>query len=361
MKNKSKLLEKEIDGKKIAENVGWSMKNKDIFKKDFMGNNKKILIIPPNGLGDCLRSIHIVFKIKKKYPRNKIDFLVNKNNGFSNLFKKYSFIDEIIQYEMKSYSIKSYCNFFLSKFIPTIYKINKRNYDYIMTFNPNPLRRLICLLSKCNNKIIKRNFNEHLARAPNAMLEDFEEFDQEITESLKITPAINERKILDKFKLKKKKYILLNFFSKDPAKEFKKINILINDLKENKAYILVLVGKSKDNIKRKGVMDLVNKTSLEEVMVLIKNSKVFVTIDGGLLHLSTLLKVPTFALCTVLNSEYVKPINSNHFFKAFNSEGMNNSSPLMVNKNLKNESLAEKISEKDLVKDINKFLNLKNE
>ncbi|MGC8776280.1 MAG: glycosyltransferase family 9 protein, partial [Minisyncoccia bacterium] len=118
-----------------------------------------------------------------------------------------------------------------------------------------------------------------------------------------------ERKFLENFKLKKGKYCIVGLGSSSehknwPVEYFAEV---AKYLKEQ-GYKIVLIGSKEslvkvENFKKYFGNDFVNlifKTSLEELCLLIKNSKMVVGNDTSFIHIGIAFKIPT--VCPILNT-----------------------------------------------------------
>jgi ADP-heptose:LPS heptosyltransferase len=118
--------------------------------------------------------------------------------------------------------------------------------------------------------------------------------------------------ILKKHDLRPKEYVLLDLYpqhlERDPRRWYY-YDELIESLRK-KGIGVVTAGLNKNHQAISGITDLVNKTNFNELVDLIKNAKVTVSLDTSFFHLSYSLGTPTIALFGPVNPEDRKPHNS---------------------------------------------------
>ncbi len=116
---------------------------------------------------------------------------------------------------------------------------------------------------------------------------------------------------LNNFGLKEKEYVVVNPFSNFPLKEWKLNNWakLITKLVDSGLEVVV-TGLKSDASKMQSLLpeikvkDLVGRTSIRELMALIKGSKLVVSNDSSPVHIANALGVPAFTIYTATSSRY---------------------------------------------------------
>ncbi len=115
-------------------------------------------------------------------------------------------------------------------------------------------------------------------------------------------------RVLSKFSLKYKGFVVINPFSNFPLKEWALENWAGFIRKVDRR--VVVIGLPKDRIKVERLktladfIDLVGKTSLRELMALIKASEVVVSNDSAPVHIANALGVPALTVYTSTSSKY---------------------------------------------------------
>lgn len=89
-----------------------------------------------------------------------------------------------------------------------------------------------------------------------------------------------------------------------------------------------MIGKSGSHKADPDCVDLINKTTIQEAAIIVKNAKLLVAVDGGLMHLGIAQNAPIIAIFKTIHSKYRSPINSSYsYFKAIdkiNESGASN-------------------------------------
>ncbi|NIA11033.1 MAG: hypothetical protein GWP10_15215 [Nitrospiraceae bacterium] len=108
------------------------------------------------------------------------------------------------------------------------------------------------------------------------------------------------------FNLKDKDYIACQIISNNPKRDYplKKWTEIFNSFPKIK---FVILGAMKDlkktsNIHSRNVINLCGKTNIEQAILLIDHSRLFIGLDSGLSHISTVLGKNT--ICIIDNSKY---------------------------------------------------------
>jgi hypothetical protein len=201
-------------------------------------------------------------------------------------------------YDLFMHSVGGLVNFYywnpekIKKFCPLLYewiiqyKTFKEKFNY---WGPDNGSAYTYAIAKANNK------HKLQIGDINSTLKIKKEFD------FPLPYTDNEDKILEKFNLQNTNFITINrqISRLDPTTEGTKMwslnnmNELIRKIKEKYPNMtLVQLGYSKENSKTLGGIDvnLIGKTTIEDIKVLIKNSFLHVDCEGGFAHLRNALK-----------------------------------------------------------------------
>lgn len=251
----------------------------------------------------------VAYLIKKNYPSTTIHFFSNRANRAAELVKHSSYVDKVIEYDFSTYTILHYFKFYATQFLLLVKRL--KGYDYILTIVPNPLRKSLLAATK-TPKMVNNNKKVHQIQACVDLLKPFDIQTKLIYDSLLAIP--NENKILKRFHLKKKDYLLFNLHANHP--EYKQ---LLETLA--KRHYVVLIGQEKKPCYIKNVQNLTNKTTITEAAAIVKNARLFISIEGGLMHVAIAQNVPTIGIFGPVHSSFRRPINSNYtYFHAIDLE-----------------------------------------
>ena len=275
----------------------------------------KILVIPPNGIGDNMMFLPLIYYLKKELNA-EIHVLSNKSNKAAEIMERCDYIDKVLKFEFKSdpYSVTEYALFFIRQYFALLKNIRSGRYNYILTINPNILINSILLNFNKNRTIVEKNFKESQYKAAFNLLKQFAPA-KEGPDYPKLIDIKDSYKILTKFKIKKP-YVCIAPFGNSRSRSYTKYQQLINYLRNKKVQI-VMVGRHKDHKKEEEIVDLVNQTTIAELIAVISNSKLMIAVDSGIMHIGIVQKVPIIGLFGSVSSKFRKPLNKKIYFKAY--------------------------------------------
>ncbi len=305
-----------------------------------------ILFRSPNWLGDIVMSIPAIKSLKKEYPDSKIYILSKK--GLANIFSFLKEIDEVIPYE------KGFKNLF------TISKsLRNKKFDIFISLPNSFESALIGLFAKVPERIgyskdlrcpiltncIKRTpeiLNKHHTfyylnlLKESGLVKDFIA-DVKLTDAQKIN-SIKE-KMYDKF-FKNSGKIKIGIhpgaaYGKTkmwPVENYVELIKLL--LKEYDATIYLIGSKNELNtsIKIKKKVDeveiITGKTTIYELVGVIKNFDLFISNDSGPMHLAASLSIPQIGIFGSTDPVITSPLNE----KAKIIKGITDCSPCFLKK-----------------------------
>ena len=271
-----------------------------------MSRKYKILVLRFSSMGDILLTTPVLRSLKTKFPDSEIHFVTKKK--YKQIIKNNIYVDNII--------------FLEGSFFEMVSKLRKQNYDFVVDLHKNAKTLFIKLLlyEDCGAKIFtykKNNLQKFLLinfgfnGMPTSHIVD------KYLNPLKRIGVKKDNKGLDFFisdiDLLKEKYKSINkyiviclggsFVNK--RINLKTVKVIINHILSYSDTNIVLLGG--DDIKlenkfseNKRIINLVNKTSLNESAFLLKNSFLVITPDTGLMHLASVFDKTIISLwgCT---------------------------------------------------------------
>ena len=268
---------------------------------------KKILIVSSNRLGDSILSSGVINYYKEKFEKSKITLICGPVPA--SLFKYYGEIDRLIITNKKKFSlhwIKVWSQTFLNL------------WDYVVDFRGTALSFFLFSKKRINH-VNKRNSQSlHMI--------------DQISETMGVrglSPKIfiNENILKQKKNLKvlrekkkNKRLIMIaptaNWIGKvwpieRYAELIKKLSIKFNSDK----LLFIIVAPSYEehftrtlfDLKNIDLFDLVGKTNLAEIFLIMKECSLFIGNDSGLMHLAAASGVPTIGLFGPSNNIKYKP------------------------------------------------------
>jgi ADP-heptose:LPS heptosyltransferase len=269
-------------------------------------------------MGDSIMMLPLVYSLKKALPGSTIDVLANKDSGAAEVLSYSPNVDRVFSYRMGEYCKSDYIKFFFLQFPSIFTQFRSRHYNAVFSVIPNPLRKVLLFVFPADEKFISNNYQCNRIQASLDLLDGIDNVVPRTDYDTLLKFGADIEKVKKKLSLPIKTYILLNLEGKSRSRSLTCQQVLINKLSRRLPDMsLVVVGKHPNHSPLDKVYDLVNKTNLEEVGVLIKHAKLFITIDGGLLHIGLAQKVPLIGLFGTVNSQFRCPVGDYPYFKAF--------------------------------------------
>lgn len=304
------------------------------------------------GLGNSVL-LSSTFRSLKNYEEFKIAYVGNNKFGGITIHKFSNYIDERIIFS----------NLKLSIILKLLRSVDKSDFVIIPEHsNPSLLFLLISSLFRRKNIILSENFFKRLNYLKKIIFSFFAKINNinfikiKVTDNMHeieinkkfIQPILNSKKkikedifskyfnhpgdlnCIRKLQLENVKYFVIqpfcanglnNFgkFSKNwPSKNFEILTkILLNNYKESYIIFVGDHGDSKNflNISSGNrILNLISKTSIDELISILKNSQFIICHDSSILHLSDSMSLKNLSLFGPTKFEKNKPHGSNSFF-----------------------------------------------
>lgn len=272
-------------------------------------NNKKILLVRNDNIGDLICTTPAIEALRKKYPKNQIDIVVNSYNYSA--IDQNPFVDTIYCYTKPKHKKR-----FLDKIkaglgkLKILLDIKKEKYDIVVILRSDYSKsaELFSRITSAQYKVGVKNskgkddFNIY---TPVDNSKHEVEFCFDCLKEFGVTYT-NEnlffyvsQQVIDKYK-KFQDYILFHISSRKQENKYDIQNFeqVIQNLKTKK---IIISAEPDDFEKAKQLAQKTNTTfvqtsSLLDLAGLIKNVKLFVTLDGGAMHIAPALGVKTIAI-----------------------------------------------------------------
>lgn len=286
----------------------------NLIKKNIILNKniKSILIVRLASLGDIVRSTAIIELLRKKYPKTRIDYLtaeigphILKNNPNLNNIYTLKDLNQIKKYD-----------WIINLQAPPPPKnfLKDKSFKDIIKQISNINHRLITGRQIKNNKeILPTNIFYCNTEIEELFLTSLLKYNSKYITKTKIHLE-NNKNTLKKFKLSENNYLGIFLGSNSEGGDdngFRTYSIdylekLIKRFKDN--FKIVIIGqsslKTKEEIKQykkilkkhPKTIDLVDKTSLQELFQIINKLKLLISCDSGPLHIAMALKTQVIGL-----------------------------------------------------------------
>jgi ADP-heptose:LPS heptosyltransferase len=286
---------------------------------------KNILVDLPHGLGDIIMCFPLFASIKAKFPDCRITVL--SPNKASGLLLKYNRNVNDTFYLPTTFTLRGLISYILKSLPMLRRKQKKEQYDLYISVHPNIIRTLNHMFCGIPNKIENTRNVHKTSECLN------------ILSAMDIKPvldyslhAVKDLKMLGKFGLEKKEYVLLDYYPQhldaDPRRweYFDELAFIL----KTKKIMTVAAGMNKSHTGCAADVDLINKTEFDELLQIIAGAKAVVCMDTGFFHLAYALKIPVIGLFGP-----VDPVERMPFDKALNVQVIYNKldcSPCIKNK-----------------------------
>jgi heptosyltransferase-2 len=268
---------------------------------------KKILVVRNDRFGEFLLIIPALRALKEKFKDAKIFAVVDPY--VKELAKAISYIDEIITWGNRKHKFREILFF--------SHKLRKENFDLCIIFNPSKEFNIISFLSGIPIRVgYARKWDFLLTHK----IEDKKylglkhEIDYNL-ELVRIIGADTDDKSLN-LEIKEKIYIpqidnyknsvVVHPWTSDSIKQwpieyFR--DLVLRLAKELNEKVIVIGGKENLDISQKyfsdldeSIINLTGKTTLLELAVILKNSKILISLDSGPVHLASCVDTPVLAI-----------------------------------------------------------------
>lgn len=277
---------------------------------------KKVLFIRSDRFGEFLCSLPAIKLVKTNYPQSKVYVLARKPN--IELSKDLDFIDYLLEFKQDSFT-----GYRGARKLAELLK--KEAIDCVVVLNPKKEFHLACFLAKVPMRV---GYNRKWGFCLNNKIKDkkYQEKKHEVDYNIDLVklicdklyvypidfPVDNLRRhaaikgIIDP----DKKYIVVHPFTSNPRKKisYEFWKELTTRLKDSCDKEIILVGgddDKEDSIRYSqnlGVKNITGKMNLRGLASFLKNNCfVFIGLDSGPMHLSSILDKPAVGLFTISN------------------------------------------------------------
>lgn len=294
-------------------------------KSNFKGK-KKIVVELPFGLGDQIMCFPLFVSIKKAIPDSIITVLSpNKNSTI--ILSKNKFIDSIFEYGLNKFNYWEVFKFFIMRFFKLWFFFKKESFDIFIIIHPNLFRKLLLKFLPYKYSLVNIENIHKTKEVVNILnklgIKSIYDYSMEIQHS---------KEVLFKYRVRSKDYVLLDIYAqhlnKDP-RQWPYFNELIAELQKKKKNVII-AGLNPGHNYRKDIIDVINKTSLEELLVIIKNAKLVIALDSGIFHFAYSLGRPVIGIFGPVNPKDRIPFNKKLKVKTFYNN--KECSPCIINK-----------------------------
>ena len=272
-------------------------------------NNKKILLVRNDNIGDLICTTPIFEALRKKYPNLQMDIVVNSYNYEA--IDQNPYVDDIYCYTKPKHkkSINDKLKAAFGK-LKILVSINRAKYDAVIVLRSDYSKsaELFSTISQAKYKIgvkspkLNDKFNIHVPVDNDKHEVEFcfdciKEFDVKL--SNENTFFYVPKELVEKYE-KYKEFILIHISSRRVANKFdkKKFVNLINSMKNKN----ILISAEPDDfesalyIQENTNAKFIKTKSLLDLSGLISNVELLITLDGGAMHVGPAVNTKTISI-----------------------------------------------------------------
>ncbi len=271
--------------------------------------NKKILLVRNDNIGDLICTTPCIEALRKSYPDNQIDIVVNSYNY--DAIDKNPFVNKIYCYTKPKHKsgISNKIKAGLGK-LKILWQIRQESYDVVVVFRSDYSKsaELFSDITNAQYKVGVKNpkgrdtFNLHVEVKNDEHEVEFclnclKEFG--VKYNKENTFYYIDDQLVEKYK-NYSEYILFHISSRIKENRYKKENFkeVIENLKIDNILVSAEPVDFDDAkwLEKNTKATFVKTSSLNDLGGLIKNVKLFVTLDGGAMHLAPALGTKTISI-----------------------------------------------------------------
>lgn len=268
----------------------------------------KILIIKPSSLGDIVHGLQVANEIKCSFKDVEIDWVVR--DCFADIVRLSDIADNIFLFHRHGG---------FKKFITLIREIRAKRYDYVLDMQGLARSGIMTFFAHATHKIGRKdaregsrlcyNFTVSLPdkerpHAIDILLEFLKCFNLEPVISHSLNFDVQKCKVSSEVGLIAQKHPICIFPDSRRSEKkwpyFEQFIEKFSKLHENETICVLgqdFIFKQFNSLKSsKNVLNLINKTSIADMIVLIQNSKFIVANDSAPIHVASAVNVPVVAL-----------------------------------------------------------------
>lgn len=270
-------------------------------------SGKRILILPAAGIGDFIMATPVITSLRKRFPDAYIAVLAHHSRGTAELGRFVPYLDEVIDLPLRHYSWLSVIRFFLSSFWPMLLKLIKKRFDTFVILAKNPIRTVIRVVVK-PDLVLEVNGRGHPTKDGLELVSklgcpaEAEYFEVNVPDIdiNRFLPAGISRPAIG-----------VHPFSGMFWRGWVNYEKLIERLSCFGGTVVLLGEDDRHNgLTMPGVIDLVNKLSIAELIAVTNSLDILVSCDSGPMHIGFAVETPTVGVFNTVRPEFRMPLIS---------------------------------------------------
>jgi heptosyltransferase-1 len=310
------------------------------------GSLKNILIMKPSALGDIVLALPALTALRKSFPDAKISWLVRPE--FASLLENHPHLDEIIPFDRKSLGRAWCCPKAFSALVQLISRLRRSKFDVVFDFQGLFRTAILAWLSGCKKRFGKANSRELAHLFYTDQIEQDAESIHLVDFYLKMVKAVSSsspgksiiepapakagvrfefpsnpadvdsvNKLLKSSGIDSGKYLVFVPGSAHKTKCWppERFAALADKITSQFEMPIIAVGTNSDkslvekidNIAKTSIINFVGRTSLKELVELLRAARLVVSNDTGPGHIAAALGVPLVMMYSWSNPARIAP------------------------------------------------------
>ncbi len=270
----------------------------------------RILIIKPSAIGDVVHALPVLYLLRKRWPAAQISWLITP--ACASLLQGHPMIDELILFDRKRYGKFWHSPAALMAMMRFFIGLRRRRFDLVIDLQGLLRSGLLCWLTRANRRIGLASAREGATAFYTHQVRCDWGNEHAVTRYLRIAAALgcnsadihfplpideSDARHIDSLIPPGTRYAVMlpgaNWLTKRwPAEYFAR---LVQPLREQLGIECVVAGAAADSALAQQInarYDLTGKTTLRQMVPLIKNAAVVIANDTGPMHIAAALGVP---------------------------------------------------------------------
>ena len=280
-------------------------------------NDSRVLVIAPAWIGDLIISISFLSALSKIKTHSKIDLLVNEN--LFDVAKSIPYIHNVIISKTRHGKLSLLYRIKLGM------SLRRHNYSHCYILSNSLKSSIVPLVAGIKNRVsylgeFRYGFvniiKENLQREEGMANRYLNLIDKRYSEDFRptINHTVDLEHVFNKFNLKKRFIALCPDAEFGPAKRWPTIKWLELAESIQNDFQVVFIGLDNSmnqdimKLNNKNFLNLIGKTSLDEVLKILQQASCVVANDSGLMHIAAALGRPVVGIYGSSSPKYTPPL-----------------------------------------------------
>lgn len=266
--------------------------------------HRKILILPPAGMGDFVMAAPVIRSVRNKFPESYISVLAHHFRGAKDIGGCMPYLDEVIDFPLLRYSWTSVMWFFASSYWPMLWNLKTRQFDTVINLAQNPIRTILIKMLNPGTALEVQGKGHPTQRGLAAVaklgcLTEPQDFGFQV-------PDVNIDKILPS--CLSRPWIGVHPFSAICWRNWSNYADMLKRLAGTSTLVVLGQQAGYKAMNQEGVLDLVNRLSVRELIAVIASLDALISVDSGPMHLGFAVGTPTLGIFNAVEPQDRMPL-----------------------------------------------------